>query len=181
MAIISQNRRQFLGTLASTTVIVPAAISGRAGAAEESVAAFRYEIERTESEWRTLLSDHEFDILREFKTEPRFSSRLWNEDRTGEYRCRGCDLPVYSSEWKTLRTIGWVFFFHSIPDSTLTSIDVLPEDRAEMEEAGAMATPETMIETHCRRCGSHHGHIVLVEGDILHCINGASLTFHEAA
>jgi peptide-methionine (R)-S-oxide reductase len=72
-----------------------------------------------------------------------------------------------------------VFFFHSVPNSTLTSIDVLPEERIEMRES-AMSTPDTMIETHCRRCGSHLGHIVLVEGDVLHCINGTSLVFNEA-
>jgi peptide-methionine (R)-S-oxide reductase len=33
------------------------------------------------------------------------------------------------------------------------------------------------IEVHCRRCGSHMGHVLLVEGEILHCINGTSLVF----
>ena len=36
------------------------------------------------------------------------------------------------------------------------------------------------IETHCRRCGSHMGHIVLVGSRQLHCINGASLNFAGA-
>ncbi len=37
--------------------------------------------------------------------------------------------------------------------------------------------PQILIEAHCRRCGSHLGHILNVQGDILHCINGTALTF----
>lgn len=172
------NRRNILGALAATTA-APAVFSKPASAQGALRDGYDYEIVRTESEWRNMLSEHEYRILRDFGTEPRFSSDLWSEERPGSYNCRGCELRVYDAEWKTIRNIGWVFFFHSVPNSTLTSIDVPPEERIEMRES-AMSTPDTMIETHCRRCGSHLGHIVLVEGDVLHCINGTSLVFNEA-
>jgi len=41
--------------------------------------------------------------------------------------------------------------------------------------------PANMIEVHCRRCGSHLGHILLVDDEVLHCINGRSLTFAARA
>ncbi len=179
MPNIPANRRQFLGSLAATAAAAPATLSKPVMAQAVTGDEFTYEITRSEEEWRAMLSDHEFSILREFRTEPRFSSRLWNEERAGTYRCRGCDLHLYESEWKTIRNIGWVFFFHSVPNSTLTSIDVVAGS-GEDADADAMSEPETMIETHCRRCGSHLGHILLVQGDVLHCINGTSLVFSEA-
>ena len=39
------------------------------------------------------------------------------------------------------------------------------------------------MEAHCRRCGSHLGHIVAlpeVPGVPIHCINGAALRFEAA-
>lgn len=36
------------------------------------------------------------------------------------------------------------------------------------------------IEVHCRRCGSHMGHVLKVEGQVVHCINGKALDFDPA-
>jgi peptide-methionine (R)-S-oxide reductase len=168
----NQSRRQFLGAIAATTA-APLAIPRPAAAEVQMDGTFEFEITRSDQDWRAMLSEHEFRILREFRTEPHFSSPLWNEDRPGRYACRGCDLDLYASEWKTNLTIGWVFFQHSRPNATMTAIDVVG--------AGDDGTPETMIETHCRRCGSHLGHIVSVEGEVLHCINGTSLVFTPTA
>ncbi len=33
------------------------------------------------------------------------------------------------------------------------------------------------IEAHCRRFGSHMGHNLKVNGEVLHCINGKALDF----
>ena len=41
------------------------------------------------------------------------SSTLWNERRAGLYKCKGCNLGVYDSEYKVPLTKGWVFFLHS--------------------------------------------------------------------
>ncbi len=70
---------------------------------------------------------------------------------------------------------GWAFFRHSEPDTVLTGLD------GEIDEYGDMANSNgATIEVHCRRCGSHMGHIlfVLVALEQLHCINGTSLIFH---
>jgi peptide-methionine (R)-S-oxide reductase len=37
-----------------------------------------------------------------------------------------------------------------------------------------------MIEAHCRRCGSHLGHVLYVEDRLLHCINGTALEFRPS-
>lgn len=127
---------------------------------------FKFEIVRTDEEWRELLTEDEFKILRRGGTETPKSSELWEEDRDGTYHCKGCDLHVYSSDWKTILDKGWVFFAHCEPNSVLTGID----------EARFFS----IIEAHCRRCGSHLGHILYVEDRILHCINGTSLVFKMA-
>lgn len=122
-------------------------------------AAFQYEIQRTDDEWRTRLTPAEYRILREGGTERRNSHRFTRDARAGTYQCRGCDLTNYSSEQKIILDIGWVFFHHAMRDAVL------------------LGTDGTEIEAHCRRCGSHLGHIQNVDGQILHCINGTALGF----
>jgi peptide-methionine (R)-S-oxide reductase len=124
-----------------------------------SASGFRYEVRRTEAEWRAKLTEDELKILREGGTEPRNSSPLATETRNGTYACKGCDLPTYSSSQKVILPQGWVFFSHSYENAVLTGID------------------NGQIEAHCRRCGSHLGHILYVQSMIVHCINGSALNF----
>lgn len=134
---------------------------------------FDYEVTRTEDEWRAMLGE-DFCILREGETERPRSSQHWAEAREGMYNCRGCDLPQYSSFAKVSLLKGWAFFTASEPNAQMMSKD----GPAIMAESGS--AHDIAIEVHCRRCGSHMGHILLVEGKVLHCINGASLNFEEA-
>ena len=137
---------------------------------------FVYQITRTDAEWREFLTPEEFRILREGGTEAMHSSPLVTEKREGIYRCRGCDLEHYEALWKVPLEIGWVFFRHSQPNSVLTAIDGAPFD-----DDGNDIRILAAVEVHCRRCGSHLGHIVHAEGQLVHCINGASLVFAPAA
>lgn len=145
--------------------------------------AYSYEIVRSEDEWRALLNDKEYEILREGGTEFPTSDPKWNDYTPGEYACRGCDLPLYSSDWRSPIELGWVFFYHAHADAVLTGIDRGdPYGGGDAPQMGGPANPKrTLIETHCRRCGSHLGHVVQVEDELVHCINGASLTFTAAA
>ena len=131
---------------------------------------FEYSYQQTDAEWRAQLSEFDFTILREGKTEPKKSSPLWKEQRAGAYRCKGCDLRIYSSDYKVKLKKGWVFFRQSEPDSVLLGIDLTTS-------YGGKKKDQTAIEAHCRRCGSHFGHMLYINGEILHCINGASLNF----
>jgi len=61
---------------------------------------------------------------------------------------------------------------HSQTNAVLTGIDgPVPE------YGNTMSTEDAFFEVHCRRCGSHLGHLLTVERQQVHCINGASLTF----
>lgn len=124
-----------------------------------SQTAFAYEVIHRDEDWRTRLTPAEYSVLREGATEPRNSHYYTRQTEAGIYRCKGCDLPVYDWTQKVILDIGWVFFRHAIPDSLLSGID------------------GRRIEVHCRRCGSHMGHILYVETEILHCVNGTALNF----
>jgi len=134
---------------------------------------FQYTYQRTEEQWRAQLSEFEYKILRQGETEPRKFSPLWKEMRAGSYRCKGCNLLTYNSEYKVKLKKGWTFFRQSEPDSVLTGIDLVTS-------YGGKEKNGTTMEAHCRRCGSHFGHILYVQGEILHCINGTSLNFTPA-
>ncbi|KNX40340.1 Peptide methionine sulfoxide reductase MsrB [Roseovarius tolerans] len=126
-----------------------------------------FEICRTEAEWRDRLSENEYLVLREEETERPYTSPLNEETRTGTYHCRGCDLPVYVSDSKYDSGTGWPSFYESLPDAVRTK-----EDRKLLFQV--------RTEVHCRRCGSHLGHIFDDGPEPTgkrHCLNGLSLTF----
>jgi peptide-methionine (R)-S-oxide reductase len=137
---------------------------------------YAYEVTRTEEEWRAQLSPLEYAIMREGKTEQPKSSPLWEESRAGSYHCKGCDLKSFDGRWKTILDKGWVFFFHAEPDAVLMGIDGV------IAEYGSMvAGYDALTEIHCRRCGSHIGHFLVVNRIQTHCMNGASLVFKPDA
>lgn len=171
-------RRAFLGGTALTVLAAAQAGPGRARAGQGTSGAddWTYEITRTEEEWRAMLSPKEFNILRKGQTELPKTNPNWDRDEEGSYACRGCDLTLYDSVWKTQPNKGWAFFLQSRENTVLMGIDGSPPDGMGDENA-----PPAMIEAHCRRCGSHLGHILTVEGITMHCINGTSLGFQPAS
>ena len=165
------NRRRFLAATAVCAIGAGSTASARV-AARLSDDSFTYEINRSDEDWRAMLRGDEYAILREGYTEQPKSSPLWTETRDGTYHCKGCELHVFSANWKRQLDKGWVFFFHAEPNSVMTDID------GPTPEYGAMALGnEAVTEIHCRRCGSHLGHLLVVEKKMTHCINGAALTF----
>lgn len=163
------NRRDVLlgTTVLAGTLTLPRATRADVVAGRDP---FDYEVTRSEGEWRTLLGE-DYAILREGKTEEPRSSDIWAEARPGRYDCRGCELTQYRSETKINLPKGWLFFVASEPNTQLMSQDT------KTDMSGPGSPLDIRIEVHCRRCASHMGHILLVEGQVLHCINGASLTF----
>lgn len=171
-----QTRRAFLGATAAAALAQGAATRASAGRNGLTDERFVYEVVRSDDEWRERLSPPEYAVLRKGTTELPKSHPLWNNTAEGSYCCRGCDLTVYDSVWKVELDKGWLFFGQSRENAVLMAIDGTPPD--------AMTTGEdrlgALIEAHCRRCGSHLGHILTVGRRTLHCINGTSLQFLPA-
>lgn len=128
-----------------------------------------FEIERTPDEWKALLTENQYLILREEKTERPYTSDLLKENRKGTYHCAGCDLAVYPSDTKYESGTGWPSFWASIENAVRTKPD------------NTLFTART--EVHCRRCGGHFGHIFDDGPEPTgkrHCLNGLALTFKPA-
>ncbi|WP_109668166.1 peptide-methionine (R)-S-oxide reductase MsrB [Roseicyclus mahoneyensis] len=146
-----------------------AALPLAARRADAAIAQGPFEFTRTDAEWRAMLSADEYAVMRQGATERAGTSPLDAETRAGLYQCRGCDLPLYSSEAKYDSGTGWPSFW-----------DVLPGAIGTMEDRSFFTT---RTECHCRRCGSHLGHI-FDDGPqptgLRHCLNGVSLVFRPA-
>ncbi|MFW2586692.1 peptide-methionine (R)-S-oxide reductase MsrB [Sagittula sp. SSi028] len=155
------NRRNLL-TLGAGSLM--AGLFGRTAAM-----AAPFEITRSDAEWRAMLSDLEYRVMREEGTERAFTSPLNDEKRTGTFLCKGCDLPLYPSETKYDSGTGWPSFWKPLDNA----VETKPDRSLFM----------TRTEVHCRRCGSHLGH-VFDDGPQptgkRHCINGVSLSFQPA-
>ena len=169
------SRRGFFSATGAAALTLGGTASARV-TARLSDENFTYEINRTDEEWVAMLRGDEYAILREGYTEQPKSSPLWEETRPGSYHCRGCELKSFDSIWKRQLKKGWVFFYHADPNAVLTDIDGSEPEYGEM----AMGK-DALTEIHCRRCGSHLGHLLVVEGEMTHCINGAALTFSPEA
>jgi peptide-methionine (R)-S-oxide reductase len=129
---------------------------------ESAIAKTQFEINKTEEEWRKILTRQQFQVLRLEGTEAPGSSPLLKEHRTGTFACSGCDLPLFSSKTKYESGTGWPSFYEPI------------------EGAIAMRQDGLRKEVHCRRCGGHLGH-VFEDGPnptgLRYCMNGVSLKF----
>ncbi|ESX81083.1 peptide-methionine (R)-S-oxide reductase MsrB [Mesorhizobium sp. M0915] len=163
------NRRELLLSGAAAIGVVAGAAALRMGGAQDARAAETFEVTKTEAEWRAILSDAAFNVLRKEGTEYPGTSPLLNEHRKGIFACAGCDLPVYSSETKFDSGTGWPSFWQEIPNAIGKTVD--------------KSLGMTRTEVHCRRCGGHLGH-VFDDGPpptgLRHCINGVALTFKPA-
>ena len=153
-------RRDFLGTTGIAVLL------GRAAwASEEEI----FEVMRSDDEWKSMLSRLEYKVMRKEGTERAFTSPLDKNYAAGMYHCRGCDLALYSSEHKFDSGTGWPSFWQAQVNAVETRID--------------RKFFMTRTECHCRRCGSHLGH-VFDDGPaptgMRHCINGVSLVFKAA-
>jgi peptide-methionine (R)-S-oxide reductase len=129
-------------------------------------AAGSFEVQKSDAEWRRLLTSAQYNVLRRQGTEQPFSSALNHEKRKGTFACAGCDLPLFSADTKFESGTGWPSFYRPLADAVATS-----EDRAYFMKR---------TEVHCRRCGGHLGH-VFEDGPpptgLRYCMNGVALRF----
>lgn len=126
----------------------------------------KFEVEKTDEEWKRLLTPAQYDVLRKHGTEYAGSSPLDKVYAPGQYNCAGCDLPLFSSETKYDSTTGWPSFWAPLDKAIGTTTD--------------KTLWMTRTEVHCRRCGGHLGH-VFDDGPkptgLRYCMNGVALKF----
>ena len=131
------------------------------------VALGKFEIVKSDEEWRRELTSEQYAVLRRRETERPWISPLNKEHRPGTYLCAGCGLPLFSSNTKFESGTGWPSFWAPIDGAIKTS-----EDRSFLFLV--------RTEVHCSRCGGHLGH-VFNDGPrptgLRYCMNGIALKF----
>ncbi len=123
-------------------------------------------LNKSDAEWKRLLTPEQYDVLRREGTERPFSSPLDHEHRDGIYVCVACELELFPSKYKFDSGTGWPSFYDVLPGHVETKTDY------------KLIIPRT--EYHCARCGGHQGHI-FDDGPkptgLRYCDNGVALRF----
>jgi len=126
-----------------------------------------FPVQKTDEEWRKILTPEQYQILRGHATERPGSCALNTEKRAGTFACAGCGQPLFTNETKFESGTGWPSFTQPFAAGHLSTIH---------DTSYGMVRTEIV----CARCGAHQGH-VFPDGPPptgqRYCINGAVLNF----
>ena len=101
---------------------------------------------RSQAEWKQVLTPEQFRVLRKEGTERAFTGAYWKHYENGIYTCVGCGTDLFSSETKYDSNTGWPSFWQP----------VAPENIREIEDKSFFMS---RVEIECARCGGHQGHV----------------------
>ena len=115
------------------------------------------------------LDPEAYSITQSAETERPFCGRFEDSRKDGIYTCVVCELPLFSSENKFDSGTGWPSFYREF-------------DRRHVARRTDRSYGRDRTEINCARCGAHLGHVFddgpKPTGE-RHCLNSASLKFHE--
>lgn len=126
-------------------------------------------VNRTEEEWKQLLGDEKYRVLREKGTERPFSGEYNLHKEKGVYLCGGCGQQLFKSDTKFDSGCGWPSFSDVIDNQNIVA---------------TRDTSHGMIRTEitCSACGGHLGH-VFDDGPaptrLRYCINSIAIGFEK--
>ena len=128
------------------------------------------DIERTDAEWRQILTPEQYAVLRQAGTERAWTGKYVDEHADGTYHCAACDAELFDADTKFDSGSGWPSFYASKGADTVE----LVTDKTH----GMVRT-----EVRCNSCGSHLGHL-FDDGPAptgqRYCMNSLSLNLRTA-
>ncbi len=124
-------------------------------------------IERTDAEWKTILTGEQYHVLREKGTDAPFSGKFTYTKDKGTYTCAACGNLLFTSDMKFDSECGWPSFDKELAGDRIKTVE---------DTSHGMVRTEIL----CARCGSHLGHL-FDDGPTLtgkrYCVNSTSLDF----
>jgi len=126
-----------------------------------------FEINKSDEEWRKLLSPVQFNILRQKGTERPFTGEYDAMFDEGTYYCAACGTELFRSSAKYNSGCGWPAFYEPAINKNIVE---------KQDYSHGMVRTEVL----CAKCGGHLGH-VFTDGPqptgLRYCINSGSLKF----
>jgi peptide-methionine (R)-S-oxide reductase len=126
-------------------------------------------IDRSNDEWRALLTPQQYQVCRERGTERAFTGEYFDCKDTGMYHCVACGSELFSSQDKYDSGTGWPSFTAPVDEDAI---------RNETDSSHGMSRTEVL----CASCDSHLGH-VFADGPgptgQRFCLNSAALKLRK--
>ena len=124
-------------------------------------------INKTEEEWKKILTPEQYHVLREKGTDLPFKGEYYLHKEKGLYVCSACGNELFTSDMKFESDCGWPSFDKEIKGGKI---------KTTTDTTYGMVRTEIM----CGKCGSHLGHL-FDDGPTLtgkrYCVNSTSLSF----
>ncbi len=122
-------------------------------------------VEKSESEWKKILTPEQFRITRQKGTERAGSGALCHAHDAGIYSCICCNTPLFDSTIKFNSGTGWPSFTQPIKENAI---------KYKKDVSFGMVRVEAM----CNTCDAHQGH-VFQDGPppsgLRYCINSEAI------